>query len=604
MRRVAPRSARRVAVARARRARCGRPRPGRSTTRRAGSSRRRSPRSRPRAAADGAAGDALFLARREGRAPGSTATREQDRVTDATFDAKRGDWKVSVWWGNAGEIAIGRVDDAHRRRHRGVDGAAGRVEDGPRLQRARSAARDQHRRHLARASASSSCSGSATCAGRSACATSTCSSLLSFSVSLWFFNRGEIFTSVPLVYPPLLYLLARMVWSVVARRRPSSSRPVWPSGLLAAATVFLAGFRIGLNVRGSNVIDVGYAGVIGARPDRLTASRRTGTCPIEGTLKACGPKDADGEIRERIQTNGRCESANERGDTYGPVAYEAYVPGVRGASAGAGSGTSLPAAHVDGDRCSTCWRCSGSCWSAGASAARGSRSTLAVRLGGVPVHAVRARTRTRTTRSCRCCSILGFWLVTSPFGARRVSRARRVDEVRRAPARAALGGVSGGAPAAPERRLFAGGFVVGDARRVLDSAARAEPGARGQGLLGPDVRLAGRPRFAVLDLGLGPVPRGRDPGPRHRPADRARPARSSARSPATSCRGARRRSSSPRSPAALLIGFELVADALVLPLHPVVLPLRRLRRPGAAPAAAEAAPPPSDSEARELVPAG
>ena len=55
--------------------------------------------------------------------------------------------------------------------------------------------------------------------------------------------------------------------------------------------------------------------------------------------------------------------------------------------------------------------------------------------------------------------------------------------------------------------------------------------------------------------------------------------------------------------AALLIGFELVADALVLPLHPVVLPVRRLRRPGAAPAAG-AAPPPSDSEARELVPAG
>ena len=37
--------------------------------------------------------------------------------------------------------------------------------------------------------------------------------LLSFSVSLWFFNRGDIFTSVPLVYPPLVYLLGRMVWS-------------------------------------------------------------------------------------------------------------------------------------------------------------------------------------------------------------------------------------------------------------------------------------------------------------------------------------------------------------------------------------------------------
>jgi hypothetical protein len=37
--------------------------------------------------------------------------------------------------------------------------------------------------------------------------------LLSFSASLWFFNRGDIFTAVPLAYPPMAYLLARMVWS-------------------------------------------------------------------------------------------------------------------------------------------------------------------------------------------------------------------------------------------------------------------------------------------------------------------------------------------------------------------------------------------------------
>src|SRR5262249_16307029 len=42
--------------------------------------------------------------------------------------------------------------------------------------------------------------------------------LLSFSVSLWFFNRGDIFTAVPLAYPPMAYLLARMVWSA------------WPGG--------------------------------------------------------------------------------------------------------------------------------------------------------------------------------------------------------------------------------------------------------------------------------------------------------------------------------------------------------------------------------------
>ena len=35
--------------------------------------------------------------------------------------------------------------------------------------------------------------------------------LLSFSISHVFFNRGEIFTSVPLVYPVLAYLLVRML---------------------------------------------------------------------------------------------------------------------------------------------------------------------------------------------------------------------------------------------------------------------------------------------------------------------------------------------------------------------------------------------------------
>src|SRR4029079_5090739 len=88
--------------------------------------------------------------------------------------------------------------------------------------------------------------------------------LLSFSVSLWFFNRGDIFTSVPLAYPPLLYLLGRMIWRTWRGRLGTGAVPVWPVWLLAAATVFAAGFRIGLNVRASNVIDVGYSGGIGA----------------------------------------------------------------------------------------------------------------------------------------------------------------------------------------------------------------------------------------------------------------------------------------------------------------------------------------------------
>ena len=52
--------------------------------------------------------------------------------------------------------------------------------------------------------------------------------LLGFSVSLAFFDRGEIFRSVPLVYPVLAYLLARGLWVGFGRRgRPLTS--VWPT---------------------------------------------------------------------------------------------------------------------------------------------------------------------------------------------------------------------------------------------------------------------------------------------------------------------------------------------------------------------------------------
>src|SRR5581483_3649700 len=91
--------------------------------------------------------------------------------------------------------------------------------------------------------------------------------LVSFTVSLSYFNRGHVFASSALVYPPLVYLLGRMVWSGWRGRGFAESRPVWPIWVLAAATVFLAGFRIGLNVEDSNVIDVGSSGVVGA--DRI-----------------------------------------------------------------------------------------------------------------------------------------------------------------------------------------------------------------------------------------------------------------------------------------------------------------------------------------------
>ena len=263
------------------------------------------------------------------------------RRTDATF--KGGHWTVKVWAGAAGEVATGKVDDK--------SGAVTEAWTGPQV--AWKMARGYNGAFGGREINSAGVwlafclmflVGLADLRRPLSMRNLDLLALLSFSVSLWFFNRGDIFTSVPLVYPPLLYLLGRMAWSGWRGRLATGSVPVWPIWLLAAATVFTAGFRIGLNVRASNVIDVGYSGVVGA--NRIANGQSPyGHFPVEDSLKACGKADADGEIRERIQTNGRCESANPQGDTYGPVAYEAYLPGylILGWT---GKWDDLPAAHL------------------------------------------------------------------------------------------------------------------------------------------------------------------------------------------------------------------------------------------------------------------
>jgi hypothetical protein len=263
-------------------------------------------------------------------------------VPSATYDPKARSWNVDVSAGKAGVVAKGKVDDA--------TGAVTEAWTGPQVA-------------WTMARGSSSAFGGHTIntypVWLGFCAIFLLGLadwrrllslrnldllvLLSFSVSLWFFNRGDIFTSVPLVYPPLLYLLGRCLW-IGVRGRATPTRTVWPVWLLLGATVFLGGFRIGLNAEASNVIDVGFAGVIGA--ERIANGQAPyGHMPVEDKLKACGPADAAGEIRERIQTNGRCEAANPFGDTYGPVSYEAYLPGylIKGWS---GKWDDLPAAHI------------------------------------------------------------------------------------------------------------------------------------------------------------------------------------------------------------------------------------------------------------------
>ncbi len=243
---------------------------------------------------------------------------------EASFDGERGVWEVKVWAeGDAGQIVRAKVEDD-----------SGRVTEawtGPQV--AWSMARGS------KGSFGRSINDSAIWFGLSAAFFIGLANwrrplslrnldlfvLLSFSASWWFFNEGEIFTSVPLAYPPLVYLLGRMAW-IGWRGRTSPFRPLWPVWLLAAATMFLAGFRIGLNVSDSNVIDVGFASVVGAQRIAGQGESPYGHMPnMEG--EECGEPDANGRVRDRIQTNGRCETSVARGDTYGPVTYIAYIPG-------------------------------------------------------------------------------------------------------------------------------------------------------------------------------------------------------------------------------------------------------------------------------------
>jgi hypothetical protein len=139
--------------------------------------------------------------------------------------------------------------------------------------------------------------------------------LLSFGISEIYFNQGNIGVSVPLTYPPLVYLLARMIW-VGFRGAGEGLRPSTPTAWLAVGGAFLLGFRIALNIADSGVIDVGYAGVIGA--DHL----------VHG---------------QAIWNN--FPSDNSFGDTYGPFNYYAYVP-FELALPWSGTWDNLPAAHA------------------------------------------------------------------------------------------------------------------------------------------------------------------------------------------------------------------------------------------------------------------
>jgi hypothetical protein len=65
--------------------------------------------------------------------------------------------------------------------------------------------------------------------------------------------------------------------------------------------------------------------------------------PVSAGRPVCGPASLSN--RPHVQTDGACENSNPYGDTYGPVAYLAYVPAVA-AFGWSGRWDSLPAAHA------------------------------------------------------------------------------------------------------------------------------------------------------------------------------------------------------------------------------------------------------------------
>jgi hypothetical protein len=139
--------------------------------------------------------------------------------------------------------------------------------------------------------------------------------LLGFLLSHGFFREGIVYEAVLLWYPPLFYLFIRtllMGFGLGERVHKTSNLPTW---LLLVLGGLAGGLVVGLNLD-ARVIDVGYAGVVGA----------------ELILQGSSPY---GNMPQDVAT----------GDTYGPLNYLLYVPFVL-AFGFSGEWDFLPAAHA------------------------------------------------------------------------------------------------------------------------------------------------------------------------------------------------------------------------------------------------------------------
>lgn len=142
--------------------------------------------------------------------------------------------------------------------------------------------------------------------------------LAGFSAPLAFFNNARLDWAVPLSFGLLLGLFLWATWRGVRRPRqdPAEVRLSVPVTALVLLGLGLLAFRIVLNVTDGNVIDVGYASVVGAS-----------------------------RIGEGHSLYGAFPSDVGRGDTYGPLTYLAYLPFEQLWPWG-GRWDDLPAAHA------------------------------------------------------------------------------------------------------------------------------------------------------------------------------------------------------------------------------------------------------------------
>jgi hypothetical protein len=138
--------------------------------------------------------------------------------------------------------------------------------------------------------------------------------LLSFGVSYALLDNRHAEAAALLIYPPLLYLLGRMLLVGLRPRRPRGRLvPLLPTVALLVGVIALFGGRVALNVSSDKVMDIGYASVVGA--DRIAHKQQL---------------YVDNETH---------------GDTYGPVNYLAYLP-FEAALPWKGQWDALPSAHA------------------------------------------------------------------------------------------------------------------------------------------------------------------------------------------------------------------------------------------------------------------